>query len=126
MNRHHHLHNSVDIEADSRKLKKLKSCKDHSIVSKVADENMITRLLQIVGRDMIARVNDTSLPNIFDREESARYFQYNESTERLFDGPSHLVCRAFLGTSNVHEFIDENYILLHLLLTRFVSKLSKD
>jgi hypothetical protein len=117
----HSVQEKMKVCEDYSILGNMETCKDHSVGG-----NMKTCKDHSVLENMKVRVNDTSLRKIFDREESARYFEYNISTDRPFEGPSHLVGQAFSGTGNVHEYIDDNDTLLHLLLTRFVSKLSKD
>ena len=49
----------------------------------------------------------------------------NNSKVRPCDGPSYLIGRALSGTSNLHENMDTDDIMLHLLIAKFVAKLSK-
>ena len=42
------------------------------------------------------------------------------------EGPSYLVGRALSETSNLHESMDIDDIMLHLLIAKFVAKLSKN
>ena len=62
---------------------------------------------------------------MFDRKETYNYINHNISVERPYDGPSHLVGRAISDTNNLHDKMNENDIMLHLLMAKFVNKLSK-
>ena len=69
--------------------------------------------------------NHRLVEDMFDRKETYNYINHNISVERPYDGPSYLVGRAISDTSNLHEKMDENDIMLHLLMAKFVNKLSK-
>ena len=51
--------------------------------------------------------------------------ELNTSDTRPNHGPSYLVGRALSSTSNLHENMDADDIMLHLLMAKFVAKLSK-
>ena len=52
--------------------------------------------------------------------------KFNTSETRPNHGPSYLVGRALSSTSNLHENIYADDIMLHLLMAKFVAKLSKN
>ena len=65
LNRHHHQHHSIEMEAESRKSKKLKTTRCHPIVSQIHEQDMRTEVQQIKGKDMISSANDNSQNNIY-------------------------------------------------------------
>ena len=70
-------------------------------------------------------VTSIILPGVYDREYTYNYLEFNSSTERLFDRPSYLVGRAISETYHLHEKMNEEDIMLHLIIGRFVTTLSK-
>ena len=50
---------------------------------------------------------------------------FNNSVKRPFDGPAYLVGKATSGTDYIHRNMNEDDILLHLVMARFVTTLSK-
>ena len=70
------------------------------------------------------KVNIFSDP-IYDREEISAHIRFNSSSERPFDGLSHLVGKATSETSSLYKNMIEDNIMLHLTIARFSTTLSK-
>ena len=64
--------------------------------------------------------------SLYDREQTYNYLEFNNSTERPFDGPSYLVGRAISETNRLHEKMNKEDIMLHLIICRFITTLSKN
>ena len=82
-------------------------------------------ILTLKDEDANVIGNHTLVEDMFDRKETYNYINHNISVERPYDGPSYLVGRAISDTNNLHEKMNENDIMLHLLMAKFVNKLSK-
>ena len=66
------------------------------------------------------------IQNAYDRPETMKYMELNTSDTKPNRGPSYLVGRALSETNNLHENIDTDDIMLHLLMAKFVAKLTKN
>lgn len=51
--------------------------------------------------------------------------KFNNSVKRPFDDPACLVGKATSGTNYIHRNMSKDDILLHLIMARFVTTLSK-
>ena len=63
--------------------------------------------------------------DLYDWEKSRRYMKFNNSAKRPIDGPAYLVGKETSGTNYIHRKKSEDDILLHLIMARFVTTLSK-
>ena len=93
------------------------------IKSNIEGSDDLILTLEDEGANVIG--NHRLVEDMFDRKETYNYINHNISVERPYDGPSYLVGRAISDTNNLHEKMNENDIMLHLLMAKFVNKLSK-
>ena len=111
---------NIEDNHDEERFKK--KVKYTQIVNEEIDEDNSDNL--IVSQSKNSPKNTSH--NKYDRDESMVYFSYNSSLDRPNNGPSHLVAKAISNTSDIHKNISNKDILLHLMTTKFVNKLSKD
>ena len=130
LSRHHqiHLHNEIIVH----RRKRVKS--DIAIMPTCYREDCTNDEIFPVVEDMKSDIqgsdngikSDVLIEDMYDRNETYNYMNNNISVERPYDGPSYLVGRAITNTNNLHQKMDENDIMLHLLMAKFVTKLSKN
>ena len=126
--RHHGRHKNNPSEGTVSNSKKLKM--SHSLNTSKEDKcdlmiehekEMITNVNDLVPR----KDEDGIVQDWYDRQETWHYFHLNNSKTRPNDGPSYLVGRALSETNYLHESMNCDDIMLNLLITKFVAKLSK-
>ena len=126
--RHHGRHKNNPSEGTVSNSKKLKM--SHSLNTSKEDKcdlmiehekEMITNVNDLVPR----KDEDGIVQDWYDRQETWHYFHLNNSKTRPNYGPSYLVGRALSETNYLHESMNCDDIMLNLLITKFVAKLSK-
>ena len=64
------------------------------------------------------------IPLTYDRHESIKYFGDNDSTKK--SGPKCLVGMDVYNTTSAYTLLDDDDILLHLLITKCVTSLTRN
>ena len=62
---------------------------------------------------------------VYDREDTFRYIDLNNCTKCPFDGPTYFVGRTTSETRCIHENMEDEGIMPHLIVARFVTALTR-
>lgn len=91
----------VNTTTSTRSIKRMKS--DSTIDLNLQNENDMNTINKPNEKDMNTNDSSVFVSSVYDREQTYTYLQFNNSTERPFDGPSYLVRRAISERNRLHE-----------------------
>ena len=125
LSRRHQTHLNNDIVVHKRK--RLRSDLPIIVIGEKYDgpSDEIRPMIEGIQSNVQRSERHTLLEHMFDKIETHNYISHNISVERLYDRPSYLVERAISNVNNLHEKMNENDIMLHLLMAKIITRLSK-
>ena len=80
--------------------------------------------MTVIDTDLKPSTDFNKVRDMCDSIETYRYIKHNNSDQIVHYSPSYLVSNAISDTTTLHQKMNEDDISLHLLVTKFVSKLS--